>query len=298
MPGEPILQRFDRLNIWRRKGQRAPHKPLLVLYALGRWSRGDTEDIPFAEVARPLTGLLKEFGQPRKSYHPEYPFWRLQNDGVWIVHADAPMKARQGNTDPPKGELLAHHARGGFSPEVKAALRGRPSLAAEIAGRLLEHHFPESIHPDILAAVGLELGTISAPGQKRDPQFRQRVLTAYEYRCAVCGFDVRLGSVSIALDAAHIRWHQADGPDREDNGLALCVLHHKTFDLGAFTVNARGVLLVSDQAHGTVGFEEALLRHHGKPVRRPQRPDWAPAQEFVGWHGREVFKGTARHLGA
>jgi putative restriction endonuclease len=73
------------------------------------------------------------------------------------------------------------------------------------------------------------------------------------YRCAVCGFDVRLGSVSIALDAAHIRWHQAGGPDLERNGLALCVLHHKTFDLGAFTVNQDGLLLVSDQAHGIEG---------------------------------------------
>jgi putative restriction endonuclease len=75
------------------------------------------------------------------------------------------------------------------------------------------------------------------PAEKLDPQFRLRVLTAYEYRCAVCGFDVRLGSVSIALDAAHIRWHQAGGPELERNGLALCVLHHKTFDLGALTVN-------------------------------------------------------------
>ena len=85
------------------------------------------------------------------------------------------------------------------------------------------------------------------------------MLKDYEYRCAVCGFDVRLGSVSIALDAAHIRWHQAGGPDEETNGLALCVLHHKTFDLGAFTV-AGGVVLVSDQAHGTSGFRETLDR--------------------------------------
>jgi len=71
--------------------------------------------------------------------------------------------------------------------------------------------------------------------KKRDPAFRQKVLKAYEWRCAVCGFDVKLGTVAIALDAAHIRWHQAGGPDVENNGLALCVLHHKTFDLGAFT---------------------------------------------------------------
>jgi putative restriction endonuclease len=132
--------------------------------------------------------------------------------------------------------------------------------------------------------------------RKRDPAFRQSVHKAYESRCAVCGFDVRLRSVSIALDAAHIRWHQAGGPEAEDNGLALCVLHHKTFDLAAFTVR-EGVLLVSDQANGTMGFQESLLAHHGKPIRETQNPDWRPEPRHLEWHGREVFKGEARHLG-
>jgi putative restriction endonuclease len=74
------------------------------------------------------------------------------------------------------------------------------------------------------------------------------------------------------------------------------VLHHKTFDLGAFTV-ASGVLLVSDQANGTAGFQESLLRHHGKPIRPPQHPDWKPEPGHLEWHGREVFKGKARHCG-
>jgi putative restriction endonuclease len=114
--------------------------------------------------------------------------------------------------------------------------------------------------------------------------------------CLDCGFDVRLGTMSIALDVAHIRWHQAGGPDVEVNGLALCVLHHKTFDLGAFTV-AGGVVLVSDRAHGTAGFEEWLMVHHGRPLRDPQRPDWRPEPGHLAWHGREVFKGEARHRG-
>jgi putative restriction endonuclease len=75
---DAILSQFDGLNVWSRGGQRAPHKPLLVLYALGRWQRGDEGDIPYREVDRDLTALLKEFGPPRQSYHPEYPFWRLQ----------------------------------------------------------------------------------------------------------------------------------------------------------------------------------------------------------------------------
>src|SRR5215213_7247598 len=100
MSRESILQQFDALGVWSRGDQRAPHKPLLVLYALGRWSRGEMTDIPFREVDADLTGLLKEFGPSRKLHHAEYPFWRLQNDGVWAVHASGELTPRQGSTDP------------------------------------------------------------------------------------------------------------------------------------------------------------------------------------------------------
>lgn len=58
------------------------------------------------------------------------------------------------------------------------------------------------------------------------PQFRARVLMAYENRCAIC----RLGRAQL-LEAAHII------PDKEENGtadinngLSLCRIHHTAFD--------------------------------------------------------------------
>src|SRR5215831_5086356 len=108
---ENVLNRFDKLNVWSRGDQRAPHKPLLVLYALGRWCRGDTSAVPFREAEHDLTALLKEFGPPRRSYHPEYPFWRLQNDGVWVVHPRDSLTPRKSNTDPRKSDLIARDAR-------------------------------------------------------------------------------------------------------------------------------------------------------------------------------------------
>lgn len=296
MDRDAVLKRFDGLNVWRNKGQRAPHKPLLVLYALGRYACEEPAEIPFAEVATRLTDLLKEFGPSRQSHHPEYPFWRLQNDGVWVVRADGKLATRKGNTDPKKSELLDRRARGAFTPEVRAALGDR-ELVTEVAHRLLDGHFPHSLHEDILAAVGLDLDTVVSVRRKRDPKFRQRVLVAYEYRCAVCGFDVRMGSVSVALDAAHVRWHQAGGPDTEDNGLALCSLHHKLLDLGAYTVDPHGVVLVSDRVTGTDGFTESLMRHHTKLVRKAQRPESGPKPAHLNWHRREVFKGEPRHAG-
>ena len=40
MSRDSVLRQFDGLNVWKRGGQRAPHRPLLVLYALGRWAAG------------------------------------------------------------------------------------------------------------------------------------------------------------------------------------------------------------------------------------------------------------------
>lgn len=292
---DEILQAFGRINVWSRGSERAPHKPLLVLYALGQLSHGGSNSIAFRDVAPKLTELLKEFGPSRSSYHPEYPFWRLQNDGVWVVDSAVKLRRRVGQTDVPKQELFRKDVHAHFAEEVADHLKRDPTLIAEIALRLLDAHFPASLHQDILNSVGLDLTLREDVNRrKRDPGFRVRILTAYEYACAVCGFDVRLGSQVLGLEAAHIQWHQAGGPDEEQNGLALCSLHHKAFDLGAFTIQRDRVLLISEQAYGRQGFEEWLLNFHGRDIRQPQRAAYLPAEPFLAWHEREVFKRPAR----
>lgn len=54
--------------------------------------------------------------------------------------------------------------------------------------------------------------------------FRTRVLTVYDYCCAVC--DVQLDLV----EAAHIVPVPAGGTNNTSNGLALCALHHEAYD--------------------------------------------------------------------
>src|SRR6476646_1429416 len=117
MTTETILARFDDLNTWKQGDQRAPHKPLLVLYALGRWQQGKPE-VAFKEAEPELTALLQEFGPPRRSDHPEQPFWRLQRDGVWAVRAPANLPLKGGDTSPRVTALRSHDVHAGFSPEV------------------------------------------------------------------------------------------------------------------------------------------------------------------------------------
>jgi len=292
---DPILDRIEKLNIWSRRGERAPHKPLLLLLALGRLSQGETS-LGFAECEAKLSELLREFGPSRRSVHPEYPFWRLQNDGLWQVSSTEALRPRESRTDPPRTELREKGAVGRFPEDIELRLQANPRLVSEAARRLLSAHFPETLHQDILDSVGLSPERETTTRRPRDPQFRTRILTAYEYRCALCGLDLRMGNLTIALEAAHIQWHQAGGPDTEENGVALCSLHHKVFDLGAFTIHIDYRVLVSELANGSGQFEQVLLRHHGQSIARPSRPQFSPAPRFLGWHRREVFKEGARFL--
>jgi putative restriction endonuclease len=297
MDTEQVKRLFTNINVWKRGTERAPHKPLLLLYALGKCQRGETRTIAYADIDPALQRLLHEYGPSRKAYRSEYPFWRLQHDGVWELCNAERVTAYQSKTDAKKSELLEYGVSGGLSEPIYAMLRSNPRLLIEIVHDLLERNFPYSLHEDILDAVGIDPGVATTIRKKRDPQFRMRVLTVYEYTCAVCGFDIRLGDKSLGVEAAHIKWHQAGGPDIEINGLALCTLHHKLFDRGAFTISPEQNVQVSEYAHGSRGFEEWLLAFHHRPLHSPQSPRYYPKAEYLHWHEHQVFRGPARLIG-
>jgi putative restriction endonuclease len=84
----------------------------------------------------------------------------------------------------------------------------------------------------------------------RDPLFRQQVLRAYNYECAICGFNMRHDNASVGLEAAHIKWKQFGGPCEIPNGLALCAIHHKAFDKGSIGLDESMRVLVSEAVNG------------------------------------------------
>ena len=290
---EEILDRFEQVNVWRRGDKRAPHKPLLLLYALGRCSRREGNEIPYLDVERDVRQLLIDFGPP-STPRPEMPFWYLQNDDLWFVRDSEHLERRKGRTDPKRSELLKKNPVGGFLPEVYDTLSANEGLLSEVVRSLLSRHFPDSYHRDILAAVGLALENERTIRRSRDPEFRRKMLRAYGHRCAVCGYDLKLGPSDLGLEAAHIKWHQAGGPDTENNGLALCALHHKLFDRGAFSLADDSRILVSQEVHGSTGLEEVLLAFHGRHVIDPQSQRYRPSPQFLKWHRGEVFRAPAR----
>lgn len=271
------------LKSWKRGDERAPHKPLLALLAIGRLKKGQTA-FRFDEIENSLKNLLNDFGPPRNNVRPEYPFVRLASDGIWTFNKPELIKP---NTDYSPKRLREFNLKAGFTLEIIELLSNDEVALKNVVNQLLEDNFPETYHQDILDAVGLT-GYINTRTKIRDPYFRQKVLTSYQYKCAVCDYNIRLQNKPVGIEAAHIKWHQAGGPANENNGVALCSLHHKLLDYGAFTLDDKMQVVVSENVNGT-GIEEHLFRYEGKAIWLPRNKSYYPNEEFVSWHAREVF---------
>jgi putative restriction endonuclease len=290
-------------------GRFAPHKPLLLLLTLARLQRGEPGRFTYESIEADLKTLLTEFGPSNAPKTRNMPFWFLQNDGsgqLWSVKVPEELVDHPKGTAPTFGELRKYDVEGGLSSEVEVSLKNNPQLLVELARGLLETTFPETLHQDLASAVGLDLSPVDVGVQfqspqyvttrkKRDKAFREKVLRAYEYRCCVCGFDLRIGHIPAGLEAAHIQWHTVGGPDIEPNGLSLCALHHKLFDLGAFTLepNSLKVLFSEHAISGSRGMT-GELRFHGQDLLAPQASDVRPSPEFLHWNWTNVFKQKPR----
>jgi len=309
-----VLNAFENIRRAQSAGAYAPHKPLLILLALARVQRGEPRLVEFADIDSAMKQLLTEFGRTGAANTRHNPFWHLATDGqgaVWDFNRPADWMNRSAGATPTLGELRQRHLRAGFPTEIDDAFRHVPGLLQAVAARVIEAYFPPTLHGDIAAAVGLDLdGPPTAregppnsaeerhqERRRRDPGFRERVLRAYEYRCCVCGFSLRIGHIPAGLEAAHIQWHNVGGPDTEQNGLSLCALHHKLFDLGAFTVEpSEHRLIFSEHAISDERGTAGELQFHGRQIHMPQHPDLLPSAIYLGWHSSTIFKAKARRV--
>lgn len=105
--------------------------------------------------------------------------------------------------------------------------------------------------------------------------FRERVLRAYQERCALCSLRHQ-----ELLDAAHITPDShLEGEPVVSNGVALCKLHHAAFDRLFFAVRPDYVIEVKPSIlaeHDGPMLVVGLQQIHGKLLLLPRRPSDRP----------------------
>jgi len=131
----------------------------------------------------------------------------------------------------------------------------------------------------------------------RERGFRQAIIQAYEYRCAVCGLKIYSpDSLYWEVEAAHIVPHRAMGKDDIWNGVALCHLHHWSFDVGWFTISKEYKIEISPlvkslpSEYGKIGDYEffKLTKNHSK-IFLPSQTEIYPHHNSIDWHRQNIF---------
>ena len=284
-------ERLASLRQHQQDGRRSPHKPLLVLLALGRLAATGSSRLPWSIAETELAGLIAEFGPPSRTDPAQsaaYPFTRLRRDNVWTLDRDVPDDSLK---------PLRAGVTGQFEATLEKALREAPAQIPGLARSLVDSHFPPTVAGDVLLAVGFDPESDASAGEppaaqqrKRDASWRAAIIEAWDRQCAFCGFDGQAGGIPIGLEAAHVRWFALDGPDSLDNGMALCMLHHKLFDRGVLGLDGDLAIVVSQRFSARTPHGRAVYDLHGRPLSaRPGTP--LPADPHVQWHREQVFQG-------
>ena len=242
-----------------------------------------------------LADLISEFGPQTRTARQQsaaYPFTRLRRDGIWSLDADV--------ADDSVGALDSAQPTGRLDSALETHLRDA-TIRAAVARALVEAHFPDTVAPEVLIAAGLDPDTVlhggalvgaPTPQRQRSRRWVLEILKAWDDSCAFCGYDGRLGSTPVGLEAAHVRWFNLGGPDDLDNGLALCSLHHKLFDRGALGLSPDLTVVVSPGFTARTEASKRVYDLHGRELQ-PRPGAATPAEHHRMWHEDQVFKSVA-----
>lgn len=300
-----LLRRAAQLRVHNRNGTRAPHKPLLLLLAVRRAQESEPREAAWNWWSQELGPLLVEYAPSSPRPRPEYPFRRLVEDGLWVIDDldtlpdEAFVTGTAAVHDLRTSWLADHNPSAGLPEGFETDLLTSPEMTEVLVRLLLHRHFPPTLWQDVLDDTGVlhDLSRIiSIPDEvlsflpddrrMRSASFAAEVMAVDGGTCVLCGFDGQeqspMGVRPVGLDAAHVRWWNAQGEDSPVNGLALCALHHRLFDRGMF------------------GFDPEDRRVRTSP-RFASTPGWASVDQLVvaperiaaenlAWQLTNVFK--------
>lgn len=285
-----LIERLDAVLVHKRGAQRAPHKPLYILLCISNLQKGRERLQTFESIRDELAAALRLFGVRTVSVHPEYPFWRLQNDHLAEVVFDGRLSFRESNDDPKVSSLLECAARGGLLLPDFNLLSASRAYQSLVIHKVLDSHFPVSVHEDIVHFFSLRLDDLRSYDKFPDFEFRQNVLDAYQNRCAISGFTASIGEVIVGVEAAHICWPQSGGNDQVSNGIAMTTLHRRMFHFGLFRVRQDYSIEVSPLALLNNASIVSIGRLADARMSIPEDPALRPDTRSLEWHSRWVFR--------
>lgn len=314
------LARLTKLRVNARTsgGERleSPYKPALLLAVLEGVEEGNIRDNRVA-LTPELVAAFKASCQ-LLSPGPEYaacpfqlPFFHLQGDGFWHLHArpGRELVLTSSNSVRSFGHLRDVVAYAALDPALRELVQ-QPVTREAMRQALLARYFPLTRHyfrpragQEKLDELGRQMLEEPAAVYNRavdvadetevlvrSAVFGWEVLRAYESTCAVSGLQLlSTTGASPLLDACHIVPWSVSHDDTIGNGLSLCPNLHRAFDRHLFWIDADYRVRVAEGFGELGGHEYGVQRFNGQPLRLPKARTWWPRVENLAAQQSSYF---------
>jgi hypothetical protein len=165
----------------------------------------------------------------------------------------------------------------------------------KIVNKIREHERPENYNP---LETNKKTIRVTQEAKLRNRGFRQAIIEAYDFSCAVCGMKIcSPNALQWEVEAAHIVPRSSNGKDDILNGLALCRLHHWAFDVGWFTLDNNFRVLASGRIQdlsadfGKIWNYDFMgqLSKGNLAVSLPREKTIHPHTNAIRWHRENIF---------
>jgi putative restriction endonuclease len=297
---------------------RAPHKPLLLLAVMDLMAQGAIR----SNLIEPSLSLIevvdlywKKVIGHGSSTNLALPFSHLQSDGFWHLMPLPGMETALATVKHPRSlAQLRRFVLGATLDEPLFMLLQDSQQRDSLRRILIETYFAPEVRPALV-----EVGRITAESfeyshelldrtrerfqlrdapqaderyltESRSTAFRRVIVDAYDHTCALCGIRIVTAEGRTAVSAAHIVPWSLSHNDDPRNGMALCGLHHWTFDQGVVSLKPDYCIELSPTLPTADERIHPLLSLGMQTLRRPDDTTLWPAVEAIDWHRKHVFR--------
>jgi putative restriction endonuclease len=309
------LYQFANLRIDRSHGRPAPHKPILLLSIIDLIERQVVSTNQIELTPEIVSTFLNYWNAlyPMQKGIIALPFFHLKSDGFWHLLPnegyEKPFNSlRQIRSNYQIRDMVKHAYLDNELFKFLSSDKNRTMFRRVI----INDYFDPEERKRLLQAINLSreamkyehllIAEASTPYVAKKPKekkrfkekvreagFRHVIMSIYNYTCSVCNMRILTLEGASVVDAAHIIPFSVSANDDIRNGIALCKLHHWSFDEGLISIDENYRIMTTPLLSSQRPTEWLLTELINRQIVLPQNESLYPAQEALHYHRENKF---------
>jgi putative restriction endonuclease len=302
------IKKFGKLNRAVVRGEKAPHKPVLLLAVIKQFDEHRISENKIC-ITPLLVADFKDYWHKLvtgETFTPNFslPFFHLQSDGFWHLQTKPGLHILKTSSNSIRsfGHLKEVVDYAYVESDLYALLLNEHNREV-LKQTLISTYFPSHQVPgnenQLVAQIIQQILHESPAVYKtkansfdeeevfiRSGVFKKEIPKIYNYTCCISGMRIIAGDIQM-IDACHIVPFSESHDDTITNGISLCPNLHRAFDRGLLSIDENYKVILKPFSENDNNIY-SIKQFEGKDIMLPANSEYLPLQYNLEKH-RQKF---------